>query len=303
MKYGKRENQKSINRFIQRGIAVLLSMSLALLATRTVGDKIGGPMTDSDGMTTWDCVYFGSYWQNDTNGDGKADRNDQKEPIKWRVLWVDGEEAFLLADQSLDRRQYHKVWRGVSWETCTLRSWLNGYSAGSNVEGKDYGKANFLDAAFTQTEQSAICQTSVVNEDNPEYWTRGGNDTQDEVYLLSIEEASNASYGFSSNFSEESETRYCVSTEYAKEQGGLLHRSDAMDSWWLRSPGGELYEASCVTYEGFGGCSGISVNLNINGVRPVLRLNLLSDVWRYAGKVTSGKEFLTDSSGNAYTLY
>ena len=52
-----------------------------------------------DGVSTWDCIYFGNYWQNDTNGDGKADQNDEKEPIKWRVLSVDGDDAFLLADQ------------------------------------------------------------------------------------------------------------------------------------------------------------------------------------------------------------
>ena len=52
--------------------------------------------TISNGVTTWDCIYFGNYWQNDTNGDGKADQNDQKEPIKWRVLSVNGNDAFLL---------------------------------------------------------------------------------------------------------------------------------------------------------------------------------------------------------------
>ena len=29
--------------------------------------------TISNDVTTWDCIYFGNYWQNDTNGDGKAD--------------------------------------------------------------------------------------------------------------------------------------------------------------------------------------------------------------------------------------
>ena len=60
--------------------------------------------TISDGVTTWDCIYFGNYWQNDTNGDGKADQNDQKEPIKWRVLSVNGNDAFLLADQNFDAK-------------------------------------------------------------------------------------------------------------------------------------------------------------------------------------------------------
>lgn len=45
-------------------------------------------------VTTWDCIYFGNYWQNDTNGDGVADQNDNKEPIKWRVLQISGNDAF-----------------------------------------------------------------------------------------------------------------------------------------------------------------------------------------------------------------
>lgn len=39
-----------------------------------------------NGISTWDCVYFGNYWQDDTNGDGLANKNDAKKPIKWRVL-------------------------------------------------------------------------------------------------------------------------------------------------------------------------------------------------------------------------
>ena len=63
---------------------------------------ISNPCTDKNGVSTWDCVYFGNYWQNDTNGDGTADKNDAKQPIKWRVLSVNGDDAFLLADKNLD---------------------------------------------------------------------------------------------------------------------------------------------------------------------------------------------------------
>ncbi len=42
-----------------------------------------------------------TYWQNDTNGDGIADQNDAKEPIKWRVLQVDGDDVFLMSDKNL----------------------------------------------------------------------------------------------------------------------------------------------------------------------------------------------------------
>lgn len=58
------------------------SATVAPLATPYYDYGVSNP-TISNGVTTWDCVYFGNYWQNDTNGDGTADQQDDKEPIKW----------------------------------------------------------------------------------------------------------------------------------------------------------------------------------------------------------------------------
>lgn len=80
---------------------------------------LSNPTKDTTGNTIWDCVYFGNYYQNDVEG-------KYKEPIKWRVLKVDGNDAFLLADKGLDVKPWHESGDGVDWETCTLRSWLNG---------------------------------------------------------------------------------------------------------------------------------------------------------------------------------
>ncbi len=188
--------------------------------TARTGYGLKNPRTNSDGMTTWDCVWFGSYWQEDTNGDGKADKNDAKQPVKWRVLSVDGDDAFLLADKSLDCQRYHDTEKDVTWETCTIRSWLNGYGAEANQEGKDYSRDNFLDNAFTPAEQSAIWTTYVPNNnDNAHYPTEGGNDTWDKVYLLSLAEVMNPVYGFSPNDLKEDENRRAKNTEYAKGQG------------------------------------------------------------------------------------
>ena len=53
-------------------------------------------MADGTGITTWDCVYFGNYIQKDTNGDGKVTDEDEKQPIKWRVLSVEEDGTALL---------------------------------------------------------------------------------------------------------------------------------------------------------------------------------------------------------------
>ena len=49
--------------------------------------------------STWDCIWFGNYWQEDTNGDRIVNESDDKQPIKWRILSVDGDDAFLLSDK------------------------------------------------------------------------------------------------------------------------------------------------------------------------------------------------------------
>lgn len=87
------------------------------------------PRRAEDGLVTWDCVYFGRYPQSDATG-AKSD------PIKWRVLSVNGNDAFLVADCNLDAQVYHTKFddAGTTWEMCTIRSWLNGYGSDSNSE-------------------------------------------------------------------------------------------------------------------------------------------------------------------------
>ena len=239
--------------------------------------SLQNPTTNENGVTTWDCICFGKYWQNYTNGDGKADQNDQKEPIKWRVLSVNGNDAFLLADKNLDAKPYNKERTSVTWATCTLRTWLNG---------------TFLNTAFTSAEQAAIKNTTVVNEDNPYHGTEGGENTTDKVYLLSIAEACNTVYGFNGEFRADSETREAKNTAYAKECGASTWMGTEYEGngwWWLRSPGTDRsINASYVDDSGYGDYDGYSVDTVIDAVRPALHLNLSSsNLWSYAGKVTS----------------
>ena len=229
--------------------------------------------TISNDVTTWDCIYFGNYWQNDTNGDGKADQNDKKQPIKWRVLSVNGNDAFLLADQNLDAEQpYNEERADVTWATCTLRTWLND---------------TFLNTAFTSAEQAVIKNTTVVNEDNPDYGTEGGENTADKVYLLSIAEASNTAYGFNGEFRTSSETRVATNTAYVAGKEGM-HAVGFANWWWLRSPGALSDGVSYIGNSGEGGSAGWGVSVDYIAVRPALHLNLSSSsLWRYAGKVSS----------------
>ena len=293
MRYNRRTWKRSTALLMT--LAMVLSLPTGITTPRQAQAAdygLNNPTTDSNGVTTWDCVYFGNYWQNDTNGDGVADENDEKQPIKWRVLSVDGDDAFLLADQNLDAGIYDESYTNVTWEDCTMRSWLNGYGASSNVDGIDYSSDNFIDAAFTSAERNAIKQVTVVNEDNPYNGTEGGNDTNDKVYLLSIAEASNASYGFNSTFDEYSDTRMAASTAYVAEKRyeNYIYMYNA---WWLRSPSAWDIRnyASIVNDDGYGYCYLDNVSYAFVAVRPVLHLNLSSsNLWSYADTASAMDE-------------
>ena len=243
-------------------VMVLSLCEITLGQSKPVKAAVGlqNPTTDGNGVTTWDCIYFGNYYQSNSS---------TKEPIKWRVLSVNGNDAFLLADQNLDAKPYNEKFTDVTWATCTLRTWLNDA---------------FLNTAFTSAEQVAIKNTTVVNDDNPYYDIEGGENTTDKVYLLSIAEASNTAYGFNGEFRTESETREAKNTAYAKECGAWTSRNGY---WWLRSPSYYSRSASSVNNYGYGTDNGTDVDYD-NAVRPALHLNLSSStLWSYAGKVTS----------------
>lgn len=231
----------------------------------------------SKGVTTWDCIYFGSYYQSNST---------TKEKIQWRVLSVDGDTAFLMADKALDCQPYNETWNNLTWEDCSLRTWLN---------------TTFFEAAFNEAEQDAILTTTVVNENNTYYETRGGSKTSDKVFLLSLNEARNMKYGFNSEYEAETATRQCKVTGYAKEMGCSTSDSSSYAGncrWWLRTPGAESYDGSCVDDMGWGIRVGDYVTRAHNGVRPVLNIKLSASVWSAAGTVSANLVPPVKSSGS-----
>ena len=207
------------------------------------------------------------------------------EPIKWRVLQVNGDDAFLLADKGLDLQRYNMKDMAVTWETSTIRSWLNGYDASSNAYGTDYSNKNFINAAFSTSELSAIKTTTVINSNNLSSGTKGGNNTKDKIFLLSQSEVymdGASSYGFDSKYSIYDTARECKSSTYAKAMGTNTYRQDKSPEYWgncewlLRSPGIGTNYASLVKYNGYVDRTGYNVVYNYYAARPALHLNLAS---------------------------
>ena len=230
-----------------------------------------------------DSVYYGNYAQSDSTG-------TTKDPIKWRVLSNNSNDAqaqnkqlFLLADQNLDVQPYNSSYTSVTWETCSLRTWLND---------------TFLNAAFSTDEQEEIAMTEVVNSNNPGTGTNGGNDTSDKIFLLSIEEALKTDYGFSNinSTTGDSSGRVSTNTAYVAVQNGMMSSAGQAEFWWLRSPGFYDYLAANVTSSGFLERPGNSVDGYSLAVRPAFNLNLESVLFTSAAE--GGKSSGDAGAGN-----
>lgn len=186
-------------------------------------------------------IAFGRYPQ--------ASKNENA-LIEWLVLKNDGSKALLISKYALDCQRYNTSGTDVTWETCTLRRWLNG---------------SFINSAFSAEEQKQILHTTVTVDRSP-YRTNPGNNTKDRVFLLSIAEAQKY-FGSDS-------ARQCQGTAYCFAQGAYKV-GDGYCLWWLRSPG----SSGCTAYVYNGGSIneyGYPVD---NGtiaiaVRPALWINL-----------------------------
>ena len=183
-------------------------------------------------------IKYGRYFQ---------DSEREKSPIEWLVLDIKGNEALLISRYALDCKQYHHEYNYITWEDCDLRKWLN---------------SDFLKSAFSNEESERILVSELRNYKNPEYGTRGGNDTKDRIFCLSIAEAEQY---FSSD-----EDRQCRPTAYAGKQG--VYVSNECCYWWLQSPGYNHNLATSVDAGGALDLDGRDI-LNDNcAVRPALRI-------------------------------
>ena len=265
-------------------------------------DKLTNPIVKGT-VTTWDTISFGSYPQSEytpkqtpenpiseheyTDSDGtkmvyKNKKYFKVEPIQWRVLSVDGDDAFLVSEQNLDCQAYSgEEDDEVTWETCALRTWLND---------------TFMNRAFSNAEKSSIKNTVVINDNNPYYDTEGGNDTNDKIYLLSIDEVRNVNYGFDKKFDKDSLSRMVKNTAYAKECGISTEKEYPGNGMWLlRSPGYGGNNVAHVWYSGMGHEDGLFIGFNDTdaGVRPALHLNLSADVWKKDREIRKVKNYVT----------
>ncbi len=157
---------------------------------------------------------FGSYEQDGDTGNGK-------EPIEWLVLDRDGDKALLISKYALDYQSfmpfYEPVTEHYTWESCSLRQWLN---------------TTFLNSAFSADEQQWLLTTTVITSPGSLHRENGPITTEDRVFLLSNTEV----YAY---FANEAATaaEYTAYALSANPWGGNATAPGAAE-WWLRSTDG-----------------------------------------------------------------
>ena len=103
-----------------------------------------------------------------------SDAPGQEEDIIWQVLDIIEDRALIVSREVLTFRRYNEDWGRMTWEECSLRKWLN---------------EDFLQTAFTEEERRRIIRRKIRNKENDLFDTDAGPDTEDRVFLLSMEEA------------------------------------------------------------------------------------------------------------------
>lgn len=175
----------------------------------------------------------------------------------WLVLDLDDNYALILTENVIGRGSYHATRRNITWGTSDIRQYLND---------------EFYNT-FSQSDRARIRETTVTNNDNPWFGTNGDNNTNDKIFLLSIEEV----------------------VEYFGDSGALQNRlshqigwindfynnerktSDVVGFaswWWLRSPGRNSFYAAIVSFDGWVILTGRGVGSVAGGIRPALWLRL-----------------------------
>lgn len=249
-------------------LALCVILMISILPKTVFAEDVGTQTTENFGVknptynnqiATYDCVWFGNYMQSDASVE-----NGSKEPIKWRVLSVEGSKALLMADQNLENKRFNDKWNwGVPWENSTLRQWMN---------------ADFKDTAFEENEQAAISNHT---------------ETGDAVFALSKSEIDKLNQQLGNNgFTDQSIAAAWrgSNTDYLKKCLQNEGIEEPNTGWWLRSNGMFNFLAYYITADGGQDFRNIdeSDERGRTMARPCVYLDLSQTTcWSYAGTVSS----------------
>lgn len=188
---------------------------------------------------------------------------------EWRVLDIQNNTALIITEYIIEQGRYHDVYKDITWADCSLRKYLNG---------------EFYDK-FTTADKSRIVPVTNKNPDNHWYGTKGGEDTRDNILILSLEEVTCQYFGDSSSklYNPKKNQRYWFERkdENNSKRIARLKGVEWSTWWWIRTPGRVGVKAVYIHGDGNIGIQGnnilkgnISDGKCLGGIRPALWLRL-----------------------------
>jgi len=186
-----------------------------------------------------------------TIGSMPGAENGTAEPLAWKVLDVQDGRALVITEKCPDAIPYHAVLTDITWENSDIRKWLNG---------------EFYQKVFSASEKDLVIQVRLDNPDNAKYPTRGGNSTEDRVFLLSNDEVV--------RYFPEVSSRTCAPAPLAVLHRARRDRDNGNVGWWTRTPGFFQGYASYVLSTGDLGVIGHFADFEDNTVRPAMWIRI-----------------------------
>ncbi len=182
---------------------------------------------------------------------------------EWRVLAREGGAALIITDEIIEQRSYHNKYVEITWAECSLREYLN---------------TEFYERF---TEKARIVPVLNKNPDNPWFGTKGGVDTEDKIFILSLEELACKYFGDSSSLlhNPKKNQRYWYERKDVNnsKRGAILHGKGWGSWYWIRTPGRFSVKAVYVFPDGNIGIHGnnilkgnIADGYCAGGVRPAM---------------------------------
>ncbi len=218
-----RKKLSIIIRSVSSGLGFLVVI-ISLVNFLDGSNPVPSPDTTSEYLPkTQSIITMGSFEQ-DNNVENDA------EPIEWLVLGTNANNEVLLVSRfGLLYKPYEESDTAKEWKECSLRKWLN---------------EDFYPSAFSDDEIACIVfQQDLLTEKSSTYYSSADDSySNDYVFCLSTRELE--------QYFQPRESRVCKPTPYAETTfaGDTIHPNG--DHWWLRNPGFDLSNITCVRGEG-----------------------------------------------------
>lgn len=227
---------RCIRRYMPLGVAILFLSACG--ASDTPSDSLHSADVEQNEVVPVEELLVSEADPSPSEGPHQINEDETSEftfetvffgPHEWFILDSQDDKALIITKDVIERRTFDGNDFKASWETSSLRQYLND---------------DFIDSSFSEEEKERIIEVLNINPDNHWYGTDGGRDTYDKVFLLSLDEVI-ACFGDSGLLYDPPPAGRGAASgpgsgKLTDLYNGQRKASDGLGNgswWWLRSPG------------------------------------------------------------------